>query len=156
MLKLTQGGAFMPKNKFIYIIIITVFLISVYLIHDFLQPYIKITINNTTSKQINGLKIKSNAFNKNIEIRTIAAHSKYTMNLIPSKKFDEGNMIIYYFDKKDNEHEIYLLGYFEKGYSGNVDVAVNSIDINGILSVNVEDTVSISPLSRFLDSIYRY
>ena len=149
MLKLTQGGTFMTKNKFIYIIIITVFLISVYLIHNFPQSDIKITINNITSKQINGLKIKSNAFNNDIKIKNIAERSKYTMNLIPSKKFDEGNMTMHYFDKNGNEHKIYLLGYFEKSYSGNIDVTVNSIDTNGILSVNVENNVSMSPLSRF-------
>ncbi|CAB1244810.1 hypothetical protein [Clostridium sp. HV4-5-A1G] len=139
----------MTKNKFIYIIIITVFLISVYLIHNFPQSDIKITINNITSKQINGLKIKSNAFNNDIKIKNIAERSKYTMNLIPSKKFDEGNMTMHYFDKNGNEHKIYLLGYFEKSYSGNIDVTVNSIDTNGILSVNVENNVSMSPLSRF-------
>ncbi|APM40283.1 hypothetical protein [Clostridium kluyveri] len=88
---------------------------------------------------LNELKIKSPALVSDVKIKNIDKYSKYKTNLVLSKSFDESNMVMYYFDNQGSKHEIYLLGYFEKGYSGKIDVTINSIDTKGIISITVDD-----------------
>ncbi|MBV4419266.1 hypothetical protein KM800_07960 [Clostridium tyrobutyricum] len=127
----------MRKGK--YFLIIAICLIALYLIYSFFKPGVKISINNNTFKEISGLKIKSSALINDVKITNISKHGKYTIKLKLSKDFDESNMTMYYFDNKGSKHSIYLLGYFEKGYRGKIDVTLNSINTKGILSVNVKE-----------------
>lgn len=124
----------MRKHKFIYYLMIVVIFILIFLVYNFFNPKtnIKIFIKNNTLVKISGLKIKSNALAKDVEIADISKESNYKTNLIISKSFEEGNMVLYYFDKKGNKQEKYLLGYFEKGYNKNINITINSINDNGI------------------------
>ena len=130
----------MRKHKFIYCLMIVVFFILIFLVYNFFNPKtdIKVFIKNNTLVEMSGLKIKSSALANDVEIAGISKKSSRKTNLIISKSFDEGNMVLYYFDKKGNKQQIYLLAYFEKGYNKNINITINSINANGVLSITIK------------------
>lgn len=133
----------MNKRKVTYVLVIGIFLIAMFLTYNFSKArYIKININNNTDKEVSGLVIKSVVLDSDLKIPSILKESKYKTQILTSKNFskgNEGNVVMYYLDKKGNKQEIYLLGYFEKGYNGTINVNINSIDSNGILKTSIKE-----------------
>jgi hypothetical protein len=48
-------------------------------------------------------------------------------------------MIIYYADKRNYIQKNVLIGYFEKGYRGDVKVNINSQDENGLIIMKIQE-----------------
>lgn len=132
----------MKKNKLLYIIIISVSILAIIILYNlYFRNTLSITVDitNFTTSKINGLKITSKALDKDAEVSEIPEQREYKMIIATAKNFDECNVVMYYYDKNGNKHEICLVGYIEKGYSGTVKVNINSIDSNGVLTITINN-----------------
>jgi hypothetical protein len=98
-----------------------------------------ITIKNNTSETISGLNITYEGIAKDIGIPNIATHEEYEININPKESFSESSMIIYYADKRNYIQKNVLIGYFEKGYRGDVEVNINSQDENGLIIMQIQE-----------------
>lgn len=99
-----------------------------------------ISIYNQTNTKISGLKITYKNVTKDVEIPDVEANSKVKLNVNPSENFGENSMMLYYLDKGNKRHEETIIGYFERGYSGKVNIEINSINESGRLEIKVKET----------------
>ncbi|KKI88653.1 hypothetical protein WQ54_31065 [Bacillus sp. SA1-12] len=60
-----------------------------------------------------------------------------------TEEFDEAALKLEYKDNKGNLHTEYVIGYFEKGYSGDATVNIKSIDANGKLEIEIKENTSL-------------
>lgn len=100
-----------------------------------------IEIKNNTSENISGLVITYEGIEKQIELPKIEPGKAYRINVNPKEKFGENSMIIYYKDKRGVIQKNTLIGYFEKGYSGKVNVKINSQEENGLLIMQIQEKI---------------
>lgn len=99
-----------------------------------------IVISNTTDTTLSDLSINyiyADKENK-IKVPEIKAEGNYKLKLVLPDGFSEGAVKLNYTDKQGVEREEYLAGYIEKGYEDNIIVKISSVDINGILSLQVQ------------------
>lgn len=100
-----------------------------------------IEIKNDTSENVKGLIITYKGIIKDIELPQIEVGKTYKINVNPKENLGENTMIIYYKDKRGIIQKNTLIGYFEKGYRGKVNVKVNSEDENGLLIMQIQEKV---------------
>ncbi|PKG22836.1 hypothetical protein [Niallia nealsonii] len=96
-----------------------------------------IKIKNNSDTTISNLYITYTQAPQDKKILKIDSNAKYSINIIPDKSVDEGEMRLYYFDNNGKKHQITLVGYFEKGYIGRVSVTIKSINENGEMKFKV-------------------
>lgn len=110
------------------------------------QDGFDIKVENETNKEISGLYLTYDNIKSHIEIPSIASGEKYTLNVNPNENsnddFDEAALKLEYKDNKGNLHTEYVIGYFEKGYSGNALINIKSTDENGKIEVEIENNTS--------------
>ena len=130
-------------KKFLYLIMIAFVLLFIFLFYPFIMGSsgFDITIKNHTDLQIEGLKITYHNIEKEIEIPAIKPDASYSINIDPKEDFGENSMTLYYHDQKGNRHDETIIGYFEKGYSGKVNIEILSIDSNRELTLKVEEKI---------------
>ena len=96
-----------------------------------------LSIQNNTDETITVLKIKySNSLNI-IEVPGISPNQVYKTKLILPENFTEGSIKILYTDKQGENHEDYLVGYIEKGYKVKINVIIDSVDNNEVLTIKI-------------------
>ncbi|MHC1682211.1 MAG: hypothetical protein AB6733_04595 [Clostridiaceae bacterium] len=98
-----------------------------------------IEIKNTLNEDVSGLTITYKNITEDIALPTIKSGETYKLNITPKEEFNENQMTIYYKDKRGVTQKNTLIGYFEKGYSGEVKVTINSIDNNGLIYMRIEN-----------------
>ncbi|MDE5055218.1 hypothetical protein NDK25_23675 [Niallia taxi] len=98
---------------------------------------IKITVTNNTDKPIDDLYINYKNLDEDIKLPKVSSKSKETLTIEPD--VDESNLILYYFDRDGKKHEEFIIGYFERGYDGKVDIKINSMDDNGKLKLTYKN-----------------
>lgn len=96
-----------------------------------------ISIQNNTDANISGQKIKYSNSPDDTIIPEILPQQKYETKLILPENFTEGSIKIVYTDKLGKNHEEYLSGYVEKNSKVKINVTINSIEDNGVLTVKV-------------------
>lgn len=82
------------------------------------QDGFDISVENETNKKVSGLYLTYDNIKLDIKIPSIAPSEKYTLNVNPNENFDEASLKLEYKDTKGNLQTEYVIGYFEKGYSG--------------------------------------
>lgn len=102
-----------------------------------------IEIKNNISENIRGLTITYQGIDKDIELPEIEAGKTYKINVNPKEDFGENSMIIYYKDKSGFVQKNTLIGYFEKGYNGKVNVNINSQDKNGLIIMQIQEKLGV-------------
>lgn len=104
-----------------------------------------ITVENETNKEVTGLYLTYDNIKKVIKIPSIVSGEKYTLNVNPSEdnNFSEAALKLEYIDNRGNLHTEYVIGYFEKGYSGQAVIKIKSIDEKGKLKLEVKDDTSL-------------
>lgn len=96
-----------------------------------------LSIQNNTNTVISGLKIKySDSFNET-DVPEILPGQTYEDELILPDEFTSGSIWVYYTDKQGENHEEYLVGYVERGFDIKIQITIDSIDNNGILTMNI-------------------
>ena len=98
----------------------------------------KITITNNTDKVVTDLELKYKVGVSIQTIRKIEAKKSWKYNIDTSSLEAENAIILKYKNNKDNVYEESIVGYLEKGYNGQADVAINKIDENGKLEIEVK------------------
>lgn len=98
-----------------------------------------IEIKNTLNEDVSGLTITYANITEDIVLPTIKSGETYKLNITPKEEFGENQMIIYYKDKRGVTQKNTLIGYFAKGYNGEIKVTVNSIDSNGLIYMKIEN-----------------
>lgn len=129
----------MLRNKLSYILIALAAAGTIYVASGiFLSSNdSQLLIQNNTSETITGLKIEySNSLN-DTKIPEILPKQVYKTNLILPENFTEGSIKILYTDKQGESHEEYLSGYIEKGDEVKFNVAIDSVENNGVLSIKI-------------------
>lgn len=131
------------NKKILSIVKVLLLVLLVFIVFKSINAYqgIDVTIKNNTDVAISELKITYEDISKDIDIPSIPAHKELKINIIPSENFSEGAMKIYYINSKGNRQEEYIVGYFEKGYSGEVIAEINSVVENGNLLFKVNNQV---------------
>jgi hypothetical protein len=126
----------MKKQNYLYLILLIVIIVSLS-IYVVAPKYATISINNNTNTIISGLKIKyTNSPTDEIQVPEILEKKSADIKLDLPKNFTEGFIKICYIDKQGMNKEEYIEGYIEKGYSRNRIINIQSIDENGILSID--------------------
>ena len=98
----------------------------------------KITITNNTDKVVIDLELKYKVGVSIQTIRKIEAKKSWKYNIDTSSLEAENAIILKYKNNKDNVYEESIVGYLEKGYNGQASVAINKIDENGKLEIEVK------------------
>lgn len=130
----------MLRNKSTYILVaLAVVIIVCILTGIFLSSRDStLSIQNNTDETISGLKLKySNSFNI-IEVPEISPKQVYETKLIFPENFTEGSIKFLYTDNQGENHEDYLIGYIEKGYKVKINVIIDSVDNNGVLTIKIK------------------
>ncbi|ENQ3077966.1 hypothetical protein [Bacillus multifaciens] len=111
------------------------------------QDGFDIKVKNQTNKEVSGLYLTYDNIKSDIKIPLIASGEIYKLNVNPTensnKDFDEGAMKLQYKDNEGILHTEYVIGYFEKGYSGNAVITIKSIDDNGKLDIEIKENTSL-------------
>lgn len=134
----------MNKKGFIITAILLVLIALVSIVYkNFFTRHVgfDIEIKNNTSENISGLVITYEGIEKDIELPKIELGKTYKINVNPQENFGENTMIIYYKDKRGVIQKNTLIGYFEKGYSGKVNVTINSREENGLLIMQIQEKI---------------
>jgi hypothetical protein len=132
------------KRNIFIIVIVLLFIISgfiSYKVYSNKHTGFDIEIKNSTGLSIRGLAITYKGIVKDIELPEIEEGKIYKLNINPKEYFSENSMIIYYRDKRGYTQRNTLIGYFEKGYNGKVNVNINSQDKNGLLIMQVQEKI---------------
>jgi hypothetical protein len=132
----------MLRNKSAYILIaLAVVVIICILIGTFLSSRDStLSIQNNTDETISVLKIKYSNSQSIIEVPRISPKQVYETRLILPDNFIEGSIKVFYTDKQGENHEDYLVGYIEKGYKVKINVIIESVDNNGVLTLKIYRT----------------
>lgn len=127
------------RNKIIIGLLILFLLgIAVFLKVNFSDGY-KISIANNTNKIVRDLEIRYKTGGVIIQrISQIEAKHSWKYTIDTNNIQSENAIILKYKDNKGNSYEEYIVGYLEKGYSGNVNVTINNIDKNGKLDMKIK------------------
>lgn len=127
------------KTKKYLLIVLIILLIGSCLFFMNRHSGFNITIKNNTSETISGLNITYEGTMKDIKIPNIDKYEEYKLNIDPKEDFSESSMSIYYTDKRNYIQKNILIGYFEKGYRGDVEVNINSQDENGLIIMQIQE-----------------
>jgi hypothetical protein len=107
-----------------------------------------IRLENETDKEVSGLYLTYDNIKSDIKIPSIASDEKYTINVNPiedsNDDFSEAALKLQYKDNKGNLHIEYVIGYFEKGYSGESVINIKSVDEKGELEVEIKSNTSLN------------
>ncbi|MFB5284478.1 hypothetical protein [Peribacillus sp. Hz7] len=129
------------------ILVVTTVMIIGVVSYILAQDGFDIKVKNQTNKEISGLYLTYDNIKSGIKIPLIASGKDYKFNVNPiedsAKDFDEGAMKLQYKDNEGNLHTEYVIGYFEKGYSGDAVITIKSIDVNGKLDIEIKDNTSL-------------
>ncbi|MEH7464356.1 hypothetical protein V7166_20505 [Bacillus thuringiensis] len=132
-----------------FLVVITVMVIGIVGLVGYVlaQDGFDIKVKNQTNKEVSGLYLTYDNIKSDIKIPLIASGEIYKLNVNPTensdKDFDEGAMKLQYKDNKGILHTEYVIGYFEKGYSGNAVITIKSIDDNGKLDIEIKENTSL-------------
>lgn len=111
------------------------------------QDGFDISVENETNKKVSGLYLTYDNIKSDIKIPSIAPSEKYTLNVNPNENsnevFDEASLKLEYKDTKGNLQTEYVIGYFEKGYSGKAVINIKSVDEMGKLKVEINSNTSL-------------
>ena len=119
------------KNKIIIgVLIMFLFGIVGVVKFSFSSGY-KISITNNTDKTVTNLELKYKVGNTIQKISQIESKKSWKYKIDTNSIQGENAIILIYKDKDGNSYEEYVVGYLEKGYSGQTDVVINKMDENG-------------------------
>lgn len=101
-----------------------------------------IKVNNETDQEVSGLYLTYENIISDYIIPPIPSDGTYKVHVEPKENstnlFDEAALKLEYKDSNGKLHTEYVIGYFEKGYSGRAVVNINSVDGNGKLEVEIK------------------
>lgn len=106
----------------------------------FAQDGFDIKVINQTNKEISGIYLTYEHIKSDIIVPSIESGEVYKLNVNPTEDFAENAMKLQYKDNNRKLHTEYVIGYFEKGYSGNAVITLKSIDNNGKLELEIEQS----------------
>lgn len=111
------------------------------------QDEFDIRVANETNKEVSGLYLTYDNIKSDIKIPSIVSGEKYVLNVnqneVSNNDFSEDALKLEYKDNKGNLHTEYLIGYFEKGYTGKAVINIKSVDENGKLDVEIKNHTSL-------------
>lgn len=127
------------------IIVPAVFILGVigFLILFLSREGFDIEIENQAQKDISGLYLTYENIKKDIEIPTIMAGEieefQVSVKDNSSDNFQEAALKLIYEDNEGNQQAEYIIGYFEKGYYGEANINILSVDEKGKLEIEVTE-----------------
>jgi hypothetical protein len=135
------------KKKY-FITIATIFIGLILLVISFYKFFaikdgFNVIISNNTNTQISGIKITYHNIKKDIEVPMIEPGQKTTLHINPKEDFVENQMKLNYGQSNGNKQSMVIIGYFEKGYSGNVTVKISSKDSSGFAVFDVDENIKV-------------
>ncbi|QQT02505.1 hypothetical protein I6J18_02625 [Peribacillus psychrosaccharolyticus] len=60
-----------------------------------------------------------------------------------TENFDGAALLLKYKDHNGKTHTEYIIGYFEKGYSGEASITIKSVRPNGKLEMDIHENTSL-------------
>ena len=111
------------------------------------QDGFNIKLTNQTKHKISGLYVTYEHINSAIHIPSIVPGKEYSLNVNPAelstKDFDEAALLLKYKDHNGKTHTEYVIGYFEKGYSGEANITIKSVSPTGELDMDIQEDTSL-------------
>jgi len=101
-----------------------------------------IKIKNQTNRNVTGIYLTYDDLKSDIKIPKIASHNDYKLNVNPTD-VGESSIELQYKDYKGKLHKETVIGYFEDGYSGDVLIAIKSVDDDGKLKFKIKEDISL-------------
>ena len=95
----------------------------------------KISIKNNTNKFIEDLELQYNTGELIETIKEIDANTSWKDKINTKEIKDENSIILTYKDNNNNIHKEIIVGFLEKGSSGQANIIIDSIDENGELNL---------------------
>lgn len=132
-----------PNRSKLIILVIGVIFCAIAILLLFKGPTgFAVTIENNTQIDVTGLQISYEHITKDIVVPDIKAGTSYRLVVNPTENFGENQMLLYYLDKNGTKQSKILVGYFEKGYSGKVNVRIKSVNDKGVFELEVDEEIS--------------
>ncbi|RKL69259.1 hypothetical protein CR203_04315 [Salipaludibacillus neizhouensis] len=127
-----------------FLVIITILLLGFIGLskYIFAQDGFDIKVINETNKEISGIYLTYDHIKSDIIVPSIEQGEVYKLNVNPTETFVENAMKLQYKDKEEKLHTEYVIGYFEKGYSGKAEITIKSVDENGKLDIEIVQNAS--------------
>lgn len=111
------------------------------------QDGFDIKLTNQTKHKISGLYVTYEHIRSDIRIPSIAPGEKYSLNVDPveqsTEDFNEAALLLKYKDYNGKIHTEYVIGYFEKGYSGGANLTITSVSKTGKLELDIQEDISL-------------
>jgi len=111
------------------------------------QDGFDIKIANQTKNEISGIYLTYDHITSDIKIPPVAPGEEYKLNVDPAEHsmedFDEAALVLEYKDYKGKIHTEYVIGYFEKGYSGEAIIQIKSVNNQGKIEVDIQEDTSL-------------
>lgn len=85
---------------------------------------VNLSLQNTLNKPVSNLKLNYTGLIDDFNIQTIAPNDTLKLKIKINKNFNEGSMKIYYLNDNGEKEEFFIIGYFEKGYKGNLQFKI--------------------------------
>ena len=133
------------KRKFLIVAISLIFVLFFIVLIFFKvnnSNQIHLKIFNKTSIPVSNLKITYNHIDNEMIIAPIEPNKNININFFPKEDFNENSLKLKNVDKKNIEHYVTIVGYFEKSNNKiipaiNLKIYINSIDSNGVIKFTV-------------------
>ncbi|MGJ9386126.1 hypothetical protein [Salipaludibacillus sp. CF4.18] len=127
-----------------FLVIITILLLGFIGLskYIFAQDGFDIKVINQTNKDISGIYLTYDHIKSDIIVPSVEQGEVYKLNVNPTETFVENAMKLQYKDKEEKLHTEYVIGYFEKGYSGKAEITIKSVDENGKLDIEIVQNAS--------------
>lgn len=111
------------------------------------QDGFNIKLTNQTKHKISGLYVTYEHINSSIHIPSIVPGKEYSLNVNPAElsteDFNEAALLLKYKDHNGKTHTEYVIGYFEKGYSGEANITIKSVSPTGELDMDIQEDTSL-------------
>lgn len=139
MIKILKGKGVTIFSLFLIILAITIIAFQ----NITYYSHVKVKINNNTNSNITGLNIYYVDSKKKVSMPNLESKADYNIDIKHKSKDECEAIFINYLDKEKNENNITLVGYIEKGYSGDVNVDITDIDENGIIDMKINSNINV-------------
>lgn len=130
----------MKKRPIIIITILLVLGITSYLyMRENIFGHYRVSISNKTNIPLENLDLILNEGTRLSSIQSLKPNEKWKFSLDTRDTEEENSMVLKYKDFEGLIRQDFVIGYFEDGYGGSVQVIISDINDQGVLTLEVEE-----------------
>lgn len=132
------------KKGFLNLLIAFIFMLLFFLpVKHFFSSGMKISVLNSTGREISGLEISYYYNDEKILIPSLKPNEVHEITIVPDEDFSESSMQLFYTDQTGKLRQEMIFGYFEKGYKGTAAITARSVNNEGVITFKVNEELNV-------------